>query len=269
MSQRECAGTVLGFASDYDGTLDFHRGGGISQADCDAIKAFQAQGGLFGVNTGRTPESLRRKVGDKVRFDFCVLVSGALVTDGADKVIWEQHVPRDVMTVLVRRFMLPTLGLYLIDGDRYWRASRLGRIFSRSDTVGFVRTLREIPDPVYGLSFLLPTKALARRVAQTINRDYGDSVTAYQNVVSVDVVPRGCSKATGLEIARRELGIDVMGAIGDSYNDLPMLQEADVSYTFGGSPQEVREAADVLVPTVGAALTDYTSKLPRWGQSPT
>jgi hypothetical protein len=251
---------MRGFASDYDGTLDLRRGGGISQADCDAIRAFRAQGGVFGVNTGRIRSSLFRKVEGRLILDFCVLVSGALVTDGAGTVIWERRIPREVVATLVRRFLLPTCGMYLVNGDGYWRASRLGSLLPHGSQINLSRTLAEIPVPLYGVSFLLLSAQLARWVADTINRDYGDVVSAYQNVKSVDVVPSGCSKATGLEIVRRELGVDVMAAMGDSFNDVPMLSAAQVAYTFPSAPEEVRTVADAVMSSVASALADFAGR---------
>ena len=41
---------------------------------------------------------------------------------------------------------------------------------------------------------------------------------------------------------------------GDSINDMPLLLESDVSYTFPYAPKEVQEAATYVVPTIVDAL---------------
>ena len=85
----------------------------------------------------------------------------------------------------------------------------------------------------------------------------GGRVAAFQNLNSVDVVPAGCSKGTGLAIARERFGLGLVGGIGDSFNDLPLLGEADVAYTFNRAPEVVRAGADVLVDDVAEALADF------------
>jgi hydroxymethylpyrimidine pyrophosphatase-like HAD family hydrolase len=45
-----------------------------------------------------------------------------------------------------------------------------------------------------------------------------------------------------------------MAAIGDSFNDLPMLRAADISFTFPYAPEELRKTASHIVPSVAAAL---------------
>ena len=85
-------------------------------------------------------------------------------------------------------------------------------------------------------------------------------VAAFQNVDTVDVVPAGCSKGAGLAVARERLGLGLVGGIGDSFNDLPLIEEADVGYTFNRAPEDVRAGAQVLVDDVAGALADLVRR---------
>jgi len=38
--------------------------------------------------------------------------------------------------------------------------------------------------------------------------------------------------------------------VGDSYNDLPMLESCGFSIAMGDAPQEVKDAADFVAPSV-------------------
>ena len=64
----------------------------------------------------------------------------------------------------------------------------------------------------------------------------------------------GCSKGTGAARVRELFGIERLGGIGDSYNDLPLIENADIGFTFSGSPQELRDAADEIVLSVSQAI---------------
>ena len=70
----------------------------------------------------------------------------------------------------------------------------------------------------------------------------------------VDVVAAGCSKGTGIDKVREIFGIERFGGIGDSYNDLPLLEASDISFTFPDSPEELRKAADEIVLSVSDAI---------------
>ena len=68
----------------------------------------------------------------------------------------------------------------------------------------------------------------------------------------LDLAPQGTSKATGLEWVCAELGVartDVL-AIGDGRNDSEMLAWAGRGVAMGQAPQEVKDAADDVAPTV-------------------
>ena len=61
----------------------------------------------------------------------------------------------------------------------------------------------------------------------------------------VDILPAGCSKASGLEVLAKLRGLtrdDVM-AIGDNWNDLPMLEWAGRSILMSNAPDELHDRA--------------------------
>lgn len=75
----------------------------------------------------------------------------------------------------------------------------------------------------------------------------------------LDLAPVGVSKASGLQVVCRELGVaagDVL-AIGDGRNDIEMLTWAGRGVAMGQAVEEVRTAADAVTATVdddGAAV---------------
>ena len=107
---------------------------------------------------------------------------------------------------------------------------------------------------VYGLSLAAPDIETAGKVTREIMELYGDEVTAFHNVTHVDVVPRGCSKGSGVEVVRKSFHITEMYGIGDSYNDLPLLQSVDHPYTLTHAPEELSKAAEGVVRGVSELL---------------
>lgn len=67
-----------------------------------------------------------------------------------------------------------------------------------------------------------------------------------------EVVPKGYSKATAIQFIADALGISVQDtvAIGDSTNDLPMLEYAGTSIAMGNSSKAVLEMADYVTTDV-------------------
>lgn len=48
--------------------------------------------------------------------------------------------------------------------------------------------------------------------------------------------------------------ISKIAGIGDSYNDLTMLEKADISFTFKNSPVKLKEQVDYQVDSVSEAI---------------
>jgi 5-amino-6-(5-phospho-D-ribitylamino)uracil phosphatase len=59
----------------------------------------------------------------------------------------------------------------------------------------------------------------------------------------------GASKAAGVQVLAQKLGctLDDVVAIGDGYNDLPLLEAAGVGVAMGNASDEVKARADVVV----------------------
>ncbi len=55
---------------------------------------------------------------------------------------------------------------------------------------------------------------------------------------------------------KHEYGDIRLYGIGDSMNDLPLIDASDVSYTFPYAPKEVQERVTKVVPTIVEALED-------------
>ena len=79
-------------------------------------------------------------------------------------------------------------------------------------------------------------------------------------MIEIDVAPKGCSKGKGVmllkEYMKQKYGEIRLYGIGDSINDMPLLDASDVSYTFHYAPPEVQARATKVVGTICDALDD-------------
>ena len=94
--------------------------------------------------------------------------------------------------------------------------------------------------------------------ADYVKNNYHDDVEAYFNLHYVDVVPSGCSKGTGVHKLLELLSQNIteVYAVGDSYNDLSMIQEATYGYTFCYAHQDIKQATDRHVQYVYEVIED-------------
>lgn len=249
------------FASDFDGTLHFWDRPDplIAPYDMDAIAAFRKAGGLFGVCTGRALKSLTAQTQGHLDFDFYITISGAALFDTNCQLIWQRTLPKDVLREIYERYaaqLAPKEFQVVVAADDYWVLGDTQTSFP----IARLESFDEVPGPYSGFSIETVTEEAASAYAADINERYGDVVAAHQNLNSVDVVPAGCTKGSGLAHIVEHYGAALSAGIGDSYNDLPLLEAADVAYTFNRAAQDVRTEADVLVDHASEAIYDFMER---------
>lgn len=253
-------------ASDLDGTLLLHEGpddidrwrGNFLPGDVAAIERFQEAGGIFGMCSGRALAAIKPEL-DRggICPDFSIVMSGAAIVDGSGKVLFERSFSLE-LALRIYGELRPLVSNHLLiqaDDDYY----DLGHMDFPG--VRHVESYTELEGlSVHGMAGDFATEELAAKVCARMNERYGNVIFAAQNMNNVDISPAGCSKGSSLLRAKEVLGVDLFAGIGDSYNDLTMLEAADVAYTFHRSPEQVQAAADVLVDTEAEAIEDLLQR---------
>ena len=95
-----------------------------------------------------------------------------------------------------------------------------------------------------------------------IHQKYGDIIEAYQNNQHIDLVAKGCSKGNGIKIIQDYFQLDLndIYGIGDSWNDLPMLDVIENGYSFIYAPVQVQRHAKTILETLADCIKDIESK---------
>jgi hypothetical protein len=246
------------FASDFDGTLYFYKADvKLPPESVAKIHEYQDAGHLFGLCTGRQVGGLTPFITGHFTPDFYITSTGANIVDGNFDEIYRRGINRDVVDAICE-YVNPDLHRISID------INGVIHVFSEMDYPGEYHVITGMKDASPGLVHQLgihnETLEEAAALAKAINEKFGDHINAFQNVIEVDVAPKGCTKGKGVERLREyykeKYGEMKLYGIGDSINDLPLLLASDVSYTFPYAPKEVQEKATKIVNTIVEALED-------------
>ena len=242
------------FASDFDSTLYFwERDPHISKEDIAAINRFRKEGGLFGVCTGRSLFGIRHPLEGILDLDFYILASGALVLDKDFNEISKTCVDRDIIIEVYERFAGKESIIHAND-----------TVYSFSgfyDMHESIKSFDEIEgDSFYGVSIAPDDTADVKTICDAVNREYGEYLSAYPNRHIADIVSCDCSKGKAMKMIRAHFGADITAGIGDSFNDIPLFENCDVSFTFHSSHEDVKSRADHIVGSVNEALDIFSGR---------
>lgn len=251
---------MIVFGTDFDDTLYFHAVQGAREEDIAAIEKFQKAGNVFGLVTGRSLV-MRDQVEDmlhhRVNFDFFIYSNGALLCDKEDHVLKEHFLPEEFVREVFND--MEDVGFFF--HTRNELLGTPGAEGQREFDFRIVHSLDEFdPSKVYSVSFVHLNEK-GKRILEE-NRNRTDVVTV-PNSRFADFNPLDANKGLALlEMAKEVYGkktengtvIPKSASIGDSFNDLAMLKEADCSFTFPTSPKEVQDGADHLVSGIAEAV---------------
>ena len=259
-------------ATDLDGTLVFHHA--VGQADAEALVRWRAVGNLLVLATGRSVrlvqhavEVARSSTSIGLDYDYAVCATGTTVIDAVGQVHRTRTLEADQVRAVVRAI-----------GDVAQApvsvfASTLERDYVLDDPIGLSTDQRTPPDrftaaplaQVAGLGVtsmplhipdVRAAAALARGLEETV-----DGISCTRSTGFVDVTAAGESKGAGLGrlaelLAERGMEVSEVAAVGDSWNDISMFEQADVPCAMAGAPGEVVEAAGGRTTPSVAAFID-------------
>lgn len=235
------------FASDFDGTLFFlDQKVKIRPEDREAIADFRKRGNRFGLCTGRTYRGIIDVLQEEPWFDFYILATGATILDQNGAILLDKQMDNSIGRAIFHEY--ETKAGIIFQG--LYTAHSFTPFYPHQVKIS---SFEEIQGGLHGLSMVFSDEEEAIQVSGDINHKYQGKVTSFSNRRFVDVVPFGCSKGEGIRFIRNHFHDKVAG-IGDSYNDLPLLKESDISFTFRSSPKSIQSEVDHTVKSVAEAL---------------
>ncbi|MFD5795294.1 HAD family hydrolase [Streptomyces diastatochromogenes] len=239
-------------ATDLDGTL-LRSDESISQRTREALAAATAAGAAHIVVTGRAAPWTRHILDDLGYEGLAVCAQGAQVYDaGAHRLLTSVTLDRQLAGVALAKIEAEVGPLYLA-------ASRDGLdgevLVGPGYTVTGALPATPFTDasdlwaaPLNKIYIQHPTLS-ADELTEAARRAAGGFVTvAMAGEHIVELLPLGLSKATGLSLAARRLGMKASDTIafGDMPNDIPMFAWASRGVAMANAHEELRAVADEI-----------------------
>ena len=240
------------FVSDLDGTM-LPSGDIVSAENIAAVQCAVRAGVTVTIATGRMFEAAL-PVAEALGVDVPIIAyNGALIKSPSGRIYEEYAIDpmlaRDIITFAQAR------GWYIQSYSggvlRYAVACEESRFYEDSQKITGKAVGRDgmLAYVTGNCKLLLVTegRAVSEARAQMLMDAFGAHIGVTRSADRlVEIVVKGVSKASALTALAAKLGIpaDETMAIGDAYNDLPMLKAAGKSVAMGNAFPEVKEEAD-------------------------
>lgn len=206
---------------DNEGCIVEAKGAGFDLAALDALAATIASSGFeFAICTGRSVPYVEAMVQVLGLLDSripCVCEAGAVL-----------YIPRSDTYELLAEPVDPTIFRQILPAGSY----------------------REEPGKLVGYSIYPAPGHTVSELFQLVTGLNRTDVQVTRSIAAVDITPLGVDKATGIQHLMSRAGIDSgdVLAIGDSWNDLPMLRTAARAACPANAVAEVKAVADYISP---------------------
>jgi len=231
---------------DFDGTTYSHNLGGIPNSTYKALKKVKEKGILTFLCTGRAYSELEWFDLSKLDIDGIIVSNGQLAFDKNHNIIYSRPIEGILKEKLVEIFKQKKHPMHISTADDIYMSFV-------NDVVVVVQNAisSKIPDikEYQGEEFYMASIYIDRN-SRTDDLDelakYGEITFWHKD--ACDIVPKGVSKSTGIDLVCQKYNIDVKDtlAVGDGENDIAMLERCGVGVAMGNSTQAVKEISDYI-----------------------
>lgn len=222
---------------DIDGTLMSRKG--VSQRVIDTIQRARAQGHLFFVCTGRSLGNMPKELRSADYLDGYVMGCGMHCVMG-DEIIYHDRISSE-QVMLLAKFSLERKKECWYEGE-----NRVLATYSERENIPHYNSADEFAE-------ILKSEPVTKMTIQgPYCEEYDEIFSEWFDIYGMgtysDVIKRGVTKATGMQRVLDHVGISRENCIGvgDSVNDLPMIEFAGLGVAMGNAPEGVKARADAV-----------------------
>ncbi|MER2255551.1 MAG: Cof-type HAD-IIB family hydrolase [Priestia megaterium] len=221
-------------ALDMDGTL-LNNQQEISEENRAAIAKAQEQGVHVVLSTGRSLLTCREYAQSLQLSSYLITVNGSEIWDESGELVERKLIDASSIEKMWNLTQEHKLNFWAVTTDKVWRD--------------------EFPEDIASQEWLkfgydIPDDALREEVLKQI-AGISDFEISNSSLTNLEINALGINKAKGIMTVCERLGItmDEVIAMGDSLNDMAMIEAAGCGIAMGNAQEAVKEAADWVTDT--------------------
>ncbi len=249
--------------SDFDGTL-VNGDGSIAQANKDAIAQYRKDGGIFVISTGRTHYGILPRVKELGLQGYVSCCQGAIIMDIETKAcILEGTISNETTVKVCKKMEEMGLHIHVYGKDAYYTNMDDESLQFYENAVRF-KAVRVLDKPIsqfveetgmrsYKILAMVPAEKSLTVLNELSACDFSGCVVTKSDDTLVEVINASYSKGTALAFLANRFNVstDKVIAVGDQWNDVPMIKKVGLGFAVKNADPKLKECAIVL---------DYTNE---------
>lgn len=237
--------------SDVDGTL-LSSDGIVSVKNRDAIRRFIEAGGHFGIATGRGHINVLNYIEGVEINAPSILYNGSMLYDfNEHKALRTETLPQLKLKEVIKWILAtyPEIMVHIYSPDTCYLVSEEknadAKILADHQPAVF-SDLEEVVNVPWIKVLMAGENSSLKGIEEELERTLADEMRwVYSADIYLEILPMGVSKASMLLKLKEIHGEDhKVIAVGDYYNDLEMIKDADYGIAMGNAPDDIKDAAD-------------------------
>ena len=208
---------------------------------------------LFTIASGREYTQVR-ELEKRLDIRLPIIICNGTAARTENEFIWCDSIPNETVLEICRKADEWDMSVILSLPDNEYAIRKTPFVLETIETYGRFGNILPIEELEKG-TFKVQKILLIEKKREDICRKMAKFLKQYEGQLSVvdygssfDIVPKDCTKASGMQRLLKILNIsseEVM-AVGDSYNDLEMLESAKVGAAVNNAADELKKKADYV-----------------------
>lgn len=239
---------------DLDGTL-YH--GGIDDQDASAIKKIEEKGIRFHIATGRIFKQADRMTREKIKLNgYYICENGSYIHDSNHELIYKGTIDDELVKKVISRFESETAKIYFKHSGKVvlLEKDKLFNYYSDDYIVDpdFIKK-ESFDNGVGNIGVISNDIEELCRIELYLKSEFNEILDIYfSSEHTLNIVPKGVSKRKSIERVCEILNcsLDEIATIGDSPNDINMLDGIKYSFAMENSRESVKKSANYVCASV-------------------
>ncbi len=226
-----------------------------------AIKTLLKQGIFFSIATGRHYYGIIRKACKQLGLSAPQIVFGGaqIVDPSSDKTLWRQWIPYKEVIKIIQLLQKRKIIFFIEKGDAtYSTHHELPFFYGGAVKLKPLNNLPKasVPKILVSANFNKMDLSQITELAKDIEKKFKDihpiKIVVSSGYYGLDITSQKATKHLAVLKLSQILGIDPkqMAAVGDGYNDYPLLTACGLKIAMGTAPPELKAIADFVAPSI-------------------